>query len=168
MDLTHIALRAALAYLVLLGVLRLGGKRTVTQGTPFELVLSLCLGDLVDDLIWAEVSAARFLVAVAALALARGGLALAVHASEAVARWVEGHRVLLLEGGQPVVAGMRRERINEQELEELLRIQGVSREGWADVREAWLETDGVLSVQWAEGARPARKADAGRIRRRRS
>lgn len=62
-----IAARAALSYSVLLLLVRLAGKRTVRQSTALDFAIALIVGDLVDDMIWAEVSAAQFIVACTAL-----------------------------------------------------------------------------------------------------
>jgi uncharacterized membrane protein YcaP (DUF421 family) len=71
-DPLHVAVRAAFAYLFLLAGTRLSGKRTVAQATPAEFVLVLMIGDLVDDLLWADVSAARFATAAGTLFLLEG------------------------------------------------------------------------------------------------
>jgi uncharacterized membrane protein YcaP (DUF421 family) len=57
------------AYLFLLLLLRIAGKRTIKQGSPFDFVLALIIGDLVDDAIWAEVAISQFVVAAATLLL---------------------------------------------------------------------------------------------------
>jgi uncharacterized membrane protein YcaP (DUF421 family) len=69
MDPLRTGLRALLAYLILLFLLRVAGKRTVKQGSPFDFVLALIVGDLIDDAIWAEVPIAQFVVAAATLLL---------------------------------------------------------------------------------------------------
>lgn len=66
-DPLRIVIRAALAFVFLLALIRLSGKRIVTQGTTFDFVLALILGDMVDDLLWAEVHASEFVVAVLTL-----------------------------------------------------------------------------------------------------
>ena len=62
-----IAARAALSYIVLLALVRITGKHTIRQGTAFDFAVALIIGDLVDDVIWAEVSTAQFLVACSTL-----------------------------------------------------------------------------------------------------
>jgi uncharacterized membrane protein YcaP (DUF421 family) len=167
MDPGRIALRAAVAYLVLLSILRLSGKRSLAQCTPFDLVLSLVVGDLVDDLVWAEVTGARFIVAVVVLAAAHALVGVAVSASDRVAAWVDGEPTLLLRDGRPLADGLRRERVSETELAELLRVQGVDRDRWGDVREARLEVNGVMSILWRPEASPLRHGEPFRLRRRR-
>jgi uncharacterized membrane protein YcaP (DUF421 family) len=63
MDPLRVAIRAVCAYLVLLGLVRASGKRTVTQGSPFDFTVALVLGDLVDDAMWAEVAFSQFIAA---------------------------------------------------------------------------------------------------------
>jgi uncharacterized membrane protein YcaP (DUF421 family) len=67
MALTWIALRCLVAYAYLLLVLRLTGKRAIGRATPFDFVIGLVLGDLVDNAIWGEVPLFEFYVAVATL-----------------------------------------------------------------------------------------------------
>lgn len=67
MDPGRILVRVAFAYVVLLVLIRLTGKTAVKHASPFEFVLALVLGDLVDDAIWAEVSASTFVAATGAL-----------------------------------------------------------------------------------------------------
>ena len=69
MDPLRIAVRCLVAYVFLLTVLRLAGKQTVHQGTTFDFVLALILGDLIDDVLWAEVPVAQFIVATTTLVL---------------------------------------------------------------------------------------------------
>ncbi|HEX7778038.1 MAG TPA: hypothetical protein VF424_02300 [Vicinamibacterales bacterium] len=69
MELASIATRALASYLFLLALLRLAGNRFVRQGTTFDFVLALILGDLIDDAIWSEVPMAQFVVAAGTLLL---------------------------------------------------------------------------------------------------
>ena len=71
MDPLRIAVRTVLCYLFLLGLVRASGKRGVKQVTPFDFVLVLILGDLVDDALWAEVPFAQFVVAASTLVLTK-------------------------------------------------------------------------------------------------
>jgi uncharacterized membrane protein YcaP (DUF421 family) len=69
-DPLRIAVRAVVAFACLLVLVRLSGKQTIKQGTTFDFVLALICGDMVDDLLWAEVGVASFLVALTTLVLA--------------------------------------------------------------------------------------------------
>ena len=62
MDPLRIVVRVVLGYLFLLLLVRVSGKRTVRQGGTLDFTVALIVGDLVDDLLWAEVNAASFVV----------------------------------------------------------------------------------------------------------
>jgi uncharacterized membrane protein YcaP (DUF421 family) len=64
MDPFRLIVRAALAYVFILILLRVSGKRTVKQGDLASFVVALVIGDMFDDLIWAEIPAAQFVVGV--------------------------------------------------------------------------------------------------------
>lgn len=74
MDPLRIVIRAAFAFVFLLALLRLSGKRTVAQGFALDFILALILGDMVDDLIWAEVSGGAFVAGVGTLFVLRMAL----------------------------------------------------------------------------------------------
>jgi uncharacterized membrane protein YcaP (DUF421 family) len=74
MDPLRIVLRALFAYVVLLVLLRLAGKRTVHHASAFDFVLAIAIGDLVDNAIWAEVPLVEFCVAATTLLLAQIGV----------------------------------------------------------------------------------------------
>ena len=67
MDPLRIAVRVVFAYVVLLIMVRVSGKRTVRHASPFDFTLTLILGDMVDDVLWAEVDASIFVVAAGVL-----------------------------------------------------------------------------------------------------
>jgi uncharacterized membrane protein YcaP (DUF421 family) len=82
MDPLRLAVRVLFGYVFALALMRTSGKRTVKQSDSPSFVLAVILGDLFDDLFWAEVSAAQFVVAsgtlvlmhvMASLTLSRGG-----------------------------------------------------------------------------------------------
>ena len=67
MDLTGTAVRALVAYLVLLILVRATGKASIKHGTSFQFVMALVVGDMADGVIIGKVAMARFLVGVMAL-----------------------------------------------------------------------------------------------------
>jgi uncharacterized membrane protein YcaP (DUF421 family) len=160
MDPLRIAVRSLAAFVFLLGLLRRAGKRAIAQGTPFDFVLALILGDLVDDLLWAEVPASQFVVAAGTLGLVHTVAALASHAKPAFARLLEGEPVVFLRQGSPAREGLRRERLSSGEVEEMLRLRGLDRADWAEVEEARVEGSGGVSLSRRESARDAQKRDA--------
>lgn len=150
-----VAAHAVVAYAVLLALLRLSGKRTVGQGTPFDFVLALAIGDLAEDLLFGRKSAAAFTVAAGALATLHLLIAWAKVRSPALDRLVDGRAAVLIRDGVPVAAGLRSERLSAEDLEALLRLWGLPRERWGDVHAARLEDNGKPTVVVAAAERPA-------------
>ncbi|MFN2565653.1 MAG: DUF421 domain-containing protein [Gemmatimonadaceae bacterium] len=165
MELYKIAIRAVFAYIVLLALMRVSDKRVISAASARDFVVALIIGDLIDDLMWAEVGAAEFAVASGGIVLSGLVVALATYASPAAARIIDGRPALLLRDGVPVPAGMRAERVNEESLAALLRTQGIEAERLGDVERAWLEDQGHLSVALHERARPAERRDRERLTR---
>jgi uncharacterized membrane protein YcaP (DUF421 family) len=143
---SHVALRAAAAYLWLLLGLRISGKRTVAQASPFDFVLALVIGDLVDDLVFGEVRLSQFAIATGTLVLAHWAVALATYMSRPLNRLVNGSPTLVVEQGRIRADALRREKTSRGELLGLLRLEGVAAERVEDVRAAWIEDSGKLSV----------------------
>ena len=165
MELHHIAIRALCVYLMLHGLIRASGKRTLAQATPFDFVLTLILGDMIDDALWAEVPLARFVAGVGALTVTHFLVAWASSRSEWICRLVDGEPTAVLEDGKPLRAGLRRERMSEKELEFEARHAGIVREDWPEVRSARVECTGAVSVLRHEWAQPVRRKDAEAVRR---
>jgi uncharacterized membrane protein YcaP (DUF421 family) len=165
MDPVRIALRAAFAFAFLLLLLRLSGKRTVAQGTPFAFVLALVIGDLVDDVVWADVAISEFVAATAALLGIHAVLSWAATVSERVAQLVDGEPTLLVRDGLVLPDALRRERVDRRTLDELLRNRGLDPKRLKQVQRAALEVDGELSVTHVVSARPVRRRDVQGARR---
>src|ERR671924_489440 len=55
LDLTGIIFRVSIMYLYALALVRISGKQTLGQLTPMDFVVTLIIGDLFDDVFWAEV-----------------------------------------------------------------------------------------------------------------
>jgi uncharacterized membrane protein YcaP (DUF421 family) len=147
---------------VLLALLRASGKRTIHQGTPFDFVLALVLGDMIDDLLWGDVEAARFVAAVGSLTLCHTVIALLTSRVEFLADLIEGRPIVLMRSGALVRKGMRRERLSESEAEALLRVAGVERDEWDEVETATIEESGGVSLIRKPEFREAVRADLQR------
>ena len=165
MEPLQVALRGLFAYVFLLAVTRLSGKRTISQATVFQFVVALVVGDLVDDLLWAEVAAAEFSVAAGTIA------ALGVLNGEACRRWPRVARVLgdapvlLVRNGRLVHPGARRERLREEKVAMLMRQAGVPRERWKDVAEGWIDGGGKPAAVLRRDAQEADYATLRELRR---
>lgn len=164
MELHKIVLRALLAYIFLLILLRVSGKREVTQGTSFDFVLALILGDMIDDALWAEVPFSQFIVATSSLVVLNIAASMASHASKTASWLLEGEPRIIMRDGSLLRTAMRKERINEKEAEEMLRERELVRERWAEVKSARVETSGRPSVLKHEWAKTVEKRDLDKLK----
>ena len=157
MELWRVAVRAAIAYVYLLAITRASGKSTISQATPFDFVVSLILGDLIDDALWAEVSIAKFGVAAGSIVFADLVVKLAAFRWPWFFRLVSGNPRVVLRDGVEDRNALRREQLNEGDLEHLLHERGIDREQWPDVHLGTLELDHELSTILTPAAEPATK-----------
>lgn len=65
------AARGLLVYAVMLVVIRVLGKRTVGNFTAFDLLVALMLGEVVDEIIYGDVTIAQGLVVIVVVAAAK-------------------------------------------------------------------------------------------------
>jgi uncharacterized membrane protein YcaP (DUF421 family) len=162
-ELALTALRATIIYVVLLVVVRLMGKRTVGSATAFDFMVALILSEIVDEPIYGDVPMVQALVVIGVVA---GWHSINSWLSYRSRRWdhlTGGEPTVLVKDGRMDRDGMRTERVNEEELWSLLRLQGIDDLG--DVKTATLEPDGALSVIKTDEARELQRGDLDRVLR---
>ena len=162
MELMRIAVRALATGIYLLVMTRLTGKRVVSQATPFDLVVALIIGDMIDNAIWGDVPMAEFAAGAGTIFVTDIALTFAAFRSKRVARLILGAPVVAVRDGRPDLPSLRREQMNGEDLEHLLRIRGLGAPDQA--RLALVEIDHQLSVLWKPGDEAARREDAEAVR----
>ena len=151
------AARGVLIYVVMLVVIRLLGKRTVGNFTAFDLLVALMLGEVVDEIIYGDVSIAQGLVAIVVIALCKYVTAWLTYFDHGLNRMLEGKPTEVVRNGELVRKGLREEMLNEQEVLAALRLNDVA--DMREVKSALMEVDGQISVIREPWAEPATKAD---------
>lgn len=151
------AARGVLVYAVMLVIIRLLGKRTVGNFTAFDLLVALMLGEVVDEIIYGDVSIAQGLTAIIVVALAKYITAWLGYWDHGLNHILEGKPTEIVRNGELVREGMRAELMNEQEVLASLRLQGVA--DMREVKTAVMEVDGEVSVIKEEWAEPLTKSD---------
>lgn len=162
-DFFGVALRISFSYLYILALLRLSGKRSIGHISPLDFLVALILGDLFDDIFWAEVPLAQGVVALAVIVVLHTLVEAAEAHSSQIRSLVSSTPTMIIEHAAILPDGMRRERTNDEELWSLLRIQ--SEDDLAEVREARFEPDGEMSMLPTEAADVVRKQDAEKVRK---
>jgi len=136
--------RAVVVYAALLMMVRASGKRTIGQFTPFDLVVMLLLGEAVSDALGAgDEGVLGGLIAAATLVLLNLFLGFASTRTRTAEEIVEGRPVLLAREGEVFVEVLRRHRLGQGEWEQALREADAELN---EVRRAFLETDGTISI----------------------
>jgi uncharacterized membrane protein YcaP (DUF421 family) len=156
----RIAVRALVAYVFLLALIRVSGKRLLSEATGMQFVLAIIIGDLVDDAMFATTPFAQFVVAAGTLALVQMTTAIAAMYDVSIWRLVEGEPPILMQNGTPQRRAMRHERVNRKEIASMLRLVRLSAARWAEVKRARIEQEGHLAVVPHDWAKPAQRRDA--------
>jgi uncharacterized membrane protein YcaP (DUF421 family) len=151
------AARGLLVYTVMLVVIRILGKRTVGNFTAFDLLVALMLGEVVDEVIYGDVTIAQGMVAIVVVAAAKYITSWLTYWNHGLNRILEGSPTELVKHGELAREGMRAELMSEQEVLAALRLQGVS--DMREVKRAIMETDGEVSVIREDWAEPLTKRD---------
>lgn len=160
-ELIQTALRATAVYFFVLFIIRILGKREVGSVTAIDFLVALMIGEVVDEIVFGDVTMVQgglSIVTVAAWHLANSW---ASYKNKTIDKITEDGPVVLVENGQIQDKNLARERINEEELWSLLRLQSV--ESLDQVKKATLEPGGSLSVILVEWAQPLQKGDLDRL-----
>ena len=141
----EIVLRGTVVYFVLLVLLRLSGKRTVGQFTPFDLLVLVLLGDAMQgSMIAGDQSLPGGIILVATLLGWNKIVGWLTSRSRRLERAVEGKPVVLARNGHVYGDALDRCNLNIDDLQEAMRnadCGSISR-----IRMAMLEKDGKISV----------------------
>jgi uncharacterized membrane protein YcaP (DUF421 family) len=135
----------ALAYVSLIVMLRVSGKRTLAKMNSFDLVVTVALGSsLATVLISKQVPLAEGLVAFALLILLQYIVTWLSVRTDVVRRLARAEPRLLLYRGEYLDAALRSERVTEFEVDQAVRSQGIL--SLDEVEGVVIETDGTFSV----------------------
>ena len=141
----EIVLRASVVYFVLLALLRLSGKRTVGQFTPFDLLVLVLLGDAVQgSMIAGDQSLQGGLILTATLLGWNRVVGYVTARSEPVAKVVEGKADILARNGEVFHEAMKSADLTLDDLKEAMRDHSVPAVN--KIRLAVLERDGTITV----------------------
>ena len=152
LGLLRVAVVGILAYIALVVLLRVSGKRALSKLNAFDFVVTIALGSVLATILLSEdVALAEGVLAFVVLLVLQYLITWLSVRSAAVRRLVKSEPALLLFRGQLLEQAMRAERVTEDEVLDAARSHGV---GALDEIEALvLETDGTFSV--------IRRSDAG-------
>ena len=139
-----IVLRAIVAYVFIIFMLRIVGRRELSTLGPNDLVLLVVIGDLIQNgVTQADYSVTGIFLAISTFAM------LAVAMSFITFKWgrlqtvVEGEPLILVQDGKAIEKNLRAERLNVDDVAEEMRGQGI--ESLDEVKWCVLEASGRMS-----------------------
>lgn len=141
----RVAAVGTVAYLTLVLLLRISGKRTLSKMNAFDLIVTVALGStLATVLLSSSVALVEGLLAFALLIFLQFAVTWLSVRSSTFRAFVKNEPKLLFYEGKFVREAMRAERMTEEEVEAAVREQGIA--DFDKVGAAVLETDGSVTV----------------------
>ena len=139
-----IVIRAAVAYVFIIFLLRIIGRRELSTLGPSDLVLLVVMGDLVQNgVTQSDQSVTGGFLALSTFALLTVAASVVTFKSRRVQRLVEGAPLILVQDGEPVEKNLRSERLNIDDVAEQARGQGIER--LDEIKWCVLESSGSMS-----------------------
>jgi uncharacterized membrane protein YcaP (DUF421 family) len=140
-----LVLRTAAVFFFIYFMTRIIGRRELGSLEPFDLILLVVIGDLVQQGVTQDdYSVTGAFIVISTIALLTVAVSYVHFRIRPLRRVMEGDPVVLIENGRPIERNLRRERLTLEELAESARLNSV--ESIEDVRLAVLETNGEISV----------------------
>jgi uncharacterized membrane protein YcaP (DUF421 family) len=134
-----------IAYVALVFLLRISGKRTLTKLNAFDLVVTVALGSTLATILLSEsVALAEGVVALGLLIGLQYVITWLSVRSPRFQGWIKAEPTLLVHRGRCLDSALRSQRVTREEILAVLRDKGHPR--IEEVLAVVLETDGTLSV----------------------
>jgi uncharacterized membrane protein YcaP (DUF421 family) len=143
--LLRVVLVGTLAYLILIAILRVSGKRTLAKMNAFDFVVTVALGStLATVLLSKDVPLLEGVLACALLAALQFAIAWSTQRVPVVATAIKSEPRVLLRDGQMDAAALLDERVTCDEVKAAVRKSGAG--DFTNIAAVILETDGSFSV----------------------
>ena len=146
-----IVLRAAVAFAFVLLVTRVVGRRELSSLEPFDLILLVVIGDLVQQgVTQSDYSVTGLVLAVGTIAVLTVVTSYMSFRLPSLRPLIDGEPVIVVEDGKPIARNLERNRITLGELLAAARQEGIA--SLDEVQWAVLETSGRISfIQRTQG-----------------
>ena len=140
-----IVLRALAAYVFVVFLMRIVGKRELSSMEPSDVILLVVIGDLVQNgVTQSDYSVTGIVLAAGTIGLLATVTAYITFRSKRIRNVIEGEPVILVQNGETIDRNLKNERLTLDEVMEQARVhQGI--ESLDQVKWAVLETNGSIS-----------------------
>ena len=146
-----IVARAAVMFFVLYVLLRIMGKRELGQLTPFELVVMIVLGDLIQQAVTHnDFSLTGAILAVSTFAFLAIAMSWLTYLSPRAEKLLDGEPRVVIRNGKLLKENLRRDRMTQSEVESEMRLAGIAT--MDQVAWAILEPQGKISFIKKDGS----------------
>ncbi|MBC2776621.1 DUF421 domain-containing protein [Parasphingopyxis marina] len=153
-----IVIRATIMFIVLYALLRLLGKRELSQLTPFELVVIVVMGDLVQQgVTHNDFSLTGSALAIFTFAFWAVLLSWIIFLFPRARKILEGEPRIIVQDGCLLEDSLKRDRLTRAEVESEMRLAGIA----SIDKVAWavLEPQGKISFIEQDAVSPSRQED---------
>jgi len=139
-------LRATAVYVLLWVLIRISGRRTLSEMTAFDFILLLIIGEATQQaLLGEDFSVTNGAIVIITLLSMDVLVALVKSRSQAASKWIDGVPTIIVADGKPLPERLRMARLTEDDiLEAARRLQGLER--MDQIKYAVLEVSGGISV----------------------
>ena len=139
-----LVIRAVVIFFFILLVTRIAGRRELSTLQPFDLILLVVLGDLVQQgITQSDESVTGTLIVISTITLLTVAVSWISFRVPRIRPATQGEPVVLVQDGHPIERNLRRERITVEDIEEEARAAQIA--SLADLQWAILEDDGHIS-----------------------
>ncbi|MFZ1155192.1 MAG: YetF domain-containing protein [Solirubrobacteraceae bacterium] len=139
-----LVIRATVVFFFIFLVTRIVGRRQLSDLEPFDFILLVVLGDLVQQgITQSDESVTGTLIVISTIALLSVGVSWISFRSSRARLIAEGEPIVLVQDGRPIERNLRRERITLADIQEEARQAQIA--SLADIHWAILENDGKIS-----------------------
>ena len=140
-----IVLRAAAAYVFIIFLMGVVGRRELSSMEPSDIILLVVIGDLVQNgVTQSDYSITGIVLAAGTIGLLATSTAFLTYRSRRIRSVVEGEPVILVQNGETIERNLKNERLTLDELMEQARLQQI--ESLDKIKWAVLETSGSISI----------------------
>jgi uncharacterized membrane protein YcaP (DUF421 family) len=139
-----LVLRAAIAFFFIFLLTRIVGRRELSSLEPFDLILLIVMGDLVQQgITQSDYSVTGLILAAGTISLLTVAVSYVSFRFPRTRPLLEGQPLVVIQDGEVLEKNLRRERLTRDELAEAARLQQIS--SLKDVSWAILEKSGQIS-----------------------
>jgi uncharacterized membrane protein YcaP (DUF421 family) len=136
--------RTVAIFAFILFVTRVTGRRELHSLEPYDIIVLVVLGDLVQQgVTQSDNSVTGALIVISTIMLLSVATGWLGYRFRPARRVLEGEPLIVVDDGQPVMGNLKRERLTVEEVEAEARLQQIA--SLTEVRWGVLETDGKMS-----------------------